>query len=112
MPEIDTAAPEGYTYLILVDDNFDYQNVEKRYQHSEHKNAGTALETAKTIVDTCLLELKKPGMTAIELYSAYTSFGEDPFIQTNDPDFARFSAWSYAKAQCVKICLESSMPRG
>ena len=61
----------------------------------------------KRIVDGCLDDCYKPGMTADELYSSYTMFGEDPFIQWNSKEVdkveGRFSAWEYAKARCSEI---------
>ena len=43
----------------------------------------------------------KPGMTASELYDAYTGFGDDPFIVcvNSDDERVRFSSWDYAKEQ-------------
>jgi hypothetical protein len=108
MADIDGDEVRSYRYVVQVDDNFDYQNEEKRYTHSEHVDPAVALQTAKDIVDACLGELHKPSMSAEDLYRAYTSFGEDPFIQTRDPGFARFSAWSYAKQRCKVICDTSS----
>jgi hypothetical protein len=41
----------------------------------------------------------QPGMTASELYDAYTGFGDDPFIVcvNADDEPVRFSAWEYAE---------------
>ncbi len=99
----DAKEVEPYRYVIMVDDNFDAQGEERRYQHSEHRDPVTALAVAKGIVDACLDEMRQPEMSGQALYDAYRSFGEDPFIQTDDPAFARFSAGDYARQRCSLI---------
>jgi hypothetical protein len=99
----DAQQAEPYRYLILVDDNFADQDEQRRYKHSEHRDPVTALAVARGIVDACRDEMRKPEMSGQALYDAYRSFGEDPFIQTNDPAFARFSAWDYARQRCGLI---------
>jgi hypothetical protein len=46
----------------------------------EFKTLETAIAACRKFVHRDLDHLFKPGMTAKELYSDYTSFGEDPFV--------------------------------
>jgi hypothetical protein len=86
-------------YKVLVDDNFDYMDQDKRYEHGIFPTAEEAISACKRIVDSNLNDFMQPGMTASELYDAYTGFGDDPFIVCvnagDEP--VRFSAWDYAK---------------
>jgi hypothetical protein len=86
-------------YQVLVDDNFDYMDQEKRYQHGVFPTAEAAIAACQRIVDSDLDGFMKPGMTASELYDAYTGFGRDPFIVSVTPDdeSVGFSAWKYAE---------------
>jgi hypothetical protein len=88
-------------YKVLVDDNFDYMDQDKRYEHGIFPTAEEAIAACKRIVDSNLNHFMKPGTTASELYDAYTGFGDDPFIVCVNPDDepVRFSAWDYAKEQ-------------
>jgi hypothetical protein len=72
--------PEGTpTYRVMLDDNFHYMDDSERYALGEFKTLETAIAACRKFVDRDLDHLFKPGMTAKELYSDYTSFGEDPF---------------------------------
>jgi len=86
-------------YKVLVDDNFDYMDEDKRYEHGVFPTAEEAISACKRIVDSNLDGFLKPGMTASELYDAYTGFGDDPFIVCLKPDDepVSFSAWKYAE---------------
>jgi hypothetical protein len=86
-------------YKVMVDDNFHFMDEDERYEHGVFATAEEAVAACKHIVDTDLNELMKPGMTASELYDAYTQFGRDPFIVCVKPDDerVRFSAWDYAE---------------
>ena len=55
------------------------------------------------IVDRNLEGMFSPGRSAGELYSHYTSFGDDPFIRPAVPG-KKFSAWDYAEHRCRKLC--------
>jgi hypothetical protein len=66
-----------------------------------------ALSVCKRIVEACLKEGCKPGITAEGLYRYYTMFGDDPFIaeDSKSPDAsAGFSAWDHANARCEELC--------
>ena len=97
---------KAYSYLILADDNFDDQDVGRCSTHSNHQDLAIALDTVKDIVDDCLGEWHKPGMSDEDRYAAYISYGEDRFIQmqTREPGFERFSVSTYARARCREIC--------
>jgi hypothetical protein len=86
-------------YKVMVDDNFDYMDEDKRYEHGVFLTAEEAISACKRIVDSNLNGFMKPGMTSSELYDAYTHFGDDPFIVCVKPDdeSVKFSAWNYAE---------------
>jgi len=86
-------------YEVFVDDNFHYMDEDERYKLGEFDTEEEAVAACKEIVDKFLLFNYKPGMTAEELYSHYTDFGEDPFVRPGS-----FSAWTYAKERCPEIC--------
>jgi len=91
----------------MVDDNFDYMDRDKRYEHGVFLTAEEAISACKRMVDSNLDGFMKPGMTASELCDAYTSFGDDPFIVCVKPDDqpVDFSAWKYAKERSgVVVC--------
>jgi hypothetical protein len=66
-----------------------------------------ALNRCKSIVEASLQQQYRPGMSADDLYEAYTSFGDDPSILPPPPE--AFSAWEYARKRCTEIC-EASRP--
>ena len=86
-------------YKVLVDDNYDYMDQDRRYEYGVFRTAEEAISACKGIVDSNLNGFMKPGMTASELYDAYTGFGDDPFIVgvNSDDEAVRFSAWEYAE---------------
>jgi hypothetical protein len=95
-------------YLVLIDDNFHYQEPEERREHGTYDSLDEALAACRAIVDRALAEEHRPGISAEQLYDRYRSFGEDPFITVLDGEdaSARFSAWTYAKERCRAICGE------
>jgi hypothetical protein len=68
------------SYTVLVDDNFHYMDEDERYTLGAFESLDVAIAACKKLVDDFLKANHKPGITADELYAAYTSFGEDPFI--------------------------------
>lgn len=91
-------------YVVMVDDNFHYMDEDERYKHGEFADADVAIEHCRQIVDEYLASAYKPGMSAIELWDSYVSFGEDPFVVCVDAPQVRFSAWEYAKERCRLLC--------
>jgi hypothetical protein len=90
-------------FVVSVADNFHHMDQEAVYTHGEFATWSEALAAARGIVDRCLVDLHKDGMTADALYSRYTTFGDDAFIVPN-PVGERFSGWEYAKQRCAQIC--------
>jgi hypothetical protein len=90
-------------YKIVVNDNYHYMDEGESYTHGEFETAEAALGAARALVDEDLRGAYRPGMTADELYDQYTSFGEDPFIVSEDQS-CRFSAWTYAEERCREMC--------
>lgn len=92
-------------YRVLVDDNFNFMREDERWTAGEYPTLEAAIARCRYLVDLSLDDVHKPGMTAEELYEAYTRFGDDPFIQVppGDPS-STFSAWDYAKRRTSEIC--------
>jgi hypothetical protein len=87
-------------YAVWVDDNFHFGDIDQdeRYCLGEFSNCADAVEACKSIVDQ-FLRSEGADRTPTQLFSYYRSFGEDPFIRSDDPT-CKFSAWTYAKARC------------
>jgi hypothetical protein len=92
-----------HKYKVMVDDNFHYMSERERFQAGEYGRCEEATAECKRIVDSFLERAHKEGMTAEELMKSYMSFGEDPFIISDDADCV-FSAWNYAKQRCAELC--------
>jgi hypothetical protein len=90
------------SYKVLVDDNFHYMDESERYTLGQFDTLNEAIEACKRIVDRDLNSRYEPGMTADELFSHYTSFGDDPFIVAEGGG-ADFSAWRYAETRCAEL---------
>jgi hypothetical protein len=95
-------------YRVCVDDNFHYMDVAYRYELRSFDDCRSAVAACKQIVDEFLARSYRGSMTSEELWEQYVSFGEDPWIATDDPDCRRFSAWGYAKERCKEICRRSA----
>lgn len=90
-------------FEVRVADNFHYMDQDEVYTHGNFGSWPDAVAASRKIVDACLAEYVKPGITAQELYQYYVSFGDDPFI-TPVPEGESFSAWDYAKERCAQLC--------
>lgn len=90
-------------YRVMVDDNFHYMDEDERYMIGEYSSLAAAIAVCQHIVDRCLRDELKAGMTADELWQRYRDFGQDPFILSKDPA-DRFSAWKYARQRCEELC--------
>ena len=88
-------------YIVIVDDNYHFTDTNERYKDSEHSTYLSAVRRCQTIVGDYLESAIEPGMTAKQLYSSYTMFGEDPFIDGETDN--HFSAWKYAEEKSKKI---------
>jgi hypothetical protein len=92
-------------YQVVIDDNFHYADEDERITSGEFDTLEAAHDACRKIVEDSLAHLHRPGMTAEELYSYYTSFGDDPFVlvPAGEPR-STFSAWSYAKQRAPEMC--------
>ena len=80
----------------------------ERWELGTFATLDEALVACRTLVDEWLTENHKPGMTGAELYSLYTSFGDDPFIRSSEGSGEPiFSAWKYAKERAEARCRRS-----
>jgi hypothetical protein len=92
--------PSSNQFTVKVGDNFHMYDSDDIYTKGVYASYDLAVVVAKQVVVESLLHLlkQKPGMSCTELYQAYTSGGEDPFIVGARPGDPWFSAWSYAKS--------------
>ncbi len=95
-------------YEVFVDDNFHAMDESERYRLGEFATSDEAVAACRRIVDEFFARTS-PGKTAEELLTAYRSFGEDPWIRTDDPS-CRFSAWDYAK-DCAAARVRQDLER-
>ena len=94
-------------YVVFVDDNYHYMDDDASYEHGTFASAAEAVEACKKIVERCLVEGYKPGITPSELLSYYRGFGDDPYIVTMDSaEKVAFSAWTYAEERCGAFIAE------
>jgi hypothetical protein len=91
------------SFTVMVDENSHYLDESERYEHGTFATYDEALAACRRIVDEFLAAQHQPGMTAADLYSLYTTFGEDPHIVPDQPG-ASFSAWGYARLRCDQLC--------
>ena len=85
-------------YMVYVDDNYHHGDESARTTLGGYDDATSAIAACKAIVDAFLAK-SDLDQTADALYAAYTGFGEDPWIATEDTTCS-FSAWAYAKERC------------
>lgn len=98
--------PKKNAYNVVVASNFHYMDRSEHYVAGVFESADDALRLARKIVEASL-SAYEPGMTAEQMFDAYTSFGEDPFI-VPATDAGHFSAWEYAAQRCKEICVMDS----
>ncbi|MES2598591.1 MAG: hypothetical protein V4662_24870 [Verrucomicrobiota bacterium] len=91
-------------FRVFTDDNFHYMDESERRNSGGFDTYEAALEKAKYIVETCLEEFMKPGISAGDLMAQYVMFGDDPWIKPTPEGVERFSARDYARRRCVEIC--------
>ena len=88
------------TYTVFVDDNFHYMDESERYKLGEFPDCASAVAACKQIVDEFLTSCAASDDT--ELYHQYVTFGEDPWISSEDSE-CKFSAWNYARERAKKL---------
>jgi hypothetical protein len=89
-------------YVVMIDENSHYMDESERYEHGRYPDCAAALAVCKHIVDDFLAANGGGATTAAELFSIYTTFGEDPFIVSTD-SACTFSGWDYARQRCAEI---------
>jgi hypothetical protein len=94
-------------YTVYVDDNFHYMDESRRYKLGDFDDCQSAVAACKRIVDDFLARCDA-NRTAEELFTQYTSFGEDAWIGSDDAACS-FSAWQYAKERCGELARNASM---
>jgi hypothetical protein len=112
----DDAKAAENQFEVRVGDNYHYMDETENYTLASYPTLEAAIAVCKQRVDADLDDLLKPGTStrtprsAAELYSQYTSFGEDPYILgpgiTGMTDLP-FSAWDYAKQRCAELFRET-----
>lgn len=95
-------ATDALPYVVYIDDNFHYMDEDERSEYGRFATYEEAEAACRRVVDRSLEELRQPGMGADELFALYAGFGEDPFVQSPDPQ-RRFSARDYARVRCVEL---------
>jgi hypothetical protein len=88
------------TYTVFVDDNFHYMDESERYKLGEFPDCASAVAACKQIVDEFLASCGANNDT--ELYHQYVTFGEDPWISSEDSE-CKFSAWNYARERAKEL---------
>jgi hypothetical protein len=88
------------TYTVFVDDNFHYMDESERYKLGEFADCAAATAACKQIVDEFLISCG--GNNDAELYKQYVTFGEDPWISSEDSE-CKFSAWNYARERAKEL---------
>jgi hypothetical protein len=94
-------------FHVFTDDNFHYMDESERRRSGGFDTYEAALEKAKYLVEICLEEAIKPGISAGELMEQYVMFGDDPWIMPTPEGVERFSARAYARQRCAEICGEA-----
>jgi hypothetical protein len=88
-------------YTVYVDDNYHYMDESERYKLGEFEDCESAIAACQRIVDEHLAH-SNPDQSPEEIFDAYTGFGEDPWIASED-QACKFSAWEYARARSREI---------
>jgi hypothetical protein len=91
-------------FSVLVRDNFHYMDEDDVSVDGTFDSYDGAVLRCQAIVEASLLHAYRPGISADELFEAYTSFGDDPSISPSPEE--RFSAWDYARRRCAEICAD------
>ena len=85
-------------YTVYVDDNFHYMDESERYKLGEFEDCASAVAACQRVVDEFLNQAAST-TPHDRLLESYVMFGEDPWIQSDDPE-CRFSARDYARQRC------------
>jgi len=96
--------PPPTEFTVFVDDNFHYQDEDERYRLGTYATYEEALEACRNLVCKDLDHFFKPGMSAADLVSQWSGFGEDPFIRSTSEGMEQFSALEYARERAAAMC--------
>jgi len=86
-------------YTVMIRENSHFMDDEGEYKHGDFNSCEEAVAACKKIVDEYLEEY---GGTAKDLWKAYTMYGYDPYIISDD-EKCSFSCWNYAKKRCEEL---------
>jgi hypothetical protein len=91
-------------YKVFMGDNFHFMDEGEGYELGALPTAEAAIAKAEHQLNAELLHLFKPGMTAEELYSDWSDFGELPTVRAvGDAPQVSWSGLSYAKQRAAAI---------
>jgi hypothetical protein len=91
-------------YKILVLDNWHFMDEDEEYELEPLPTAEAAITLARRRLDADLLHLFTPGMTAAELYSYWSTFGELPVVKpVGDEPRVAWSELNYARERAAAI---------
>lgn len=92
------------SYEVYCLDNFNIPaDSSGNYTWGRYETYEEAVAKAKYIVDLCLTEQYKPGITADALYMTFVMYGDTPMIIGHGPG-ETFSGRDYAKQRAIEIC--------
>lgn len=92
------------SYVVLVLDNWHFMDPDEEYELPAFDDADAALAACRRIIDTDLVHMHEPGLSAAALYEKYSLGGETPLLQTVGSPTVYFSARDYARLRCEEIC--------
>ncbi|MHC4183907.1 MAG: hypothetical protein ACYSR0_11215 [Planctomycetota bacterium] len=92
-------------FYLRIYDNFHHMDESSAYNHGKYKTYELALGAARSLVREFFIENRRSGMTKEELLAAYSMYGEEPIIRSDEnADFEPFSAREYAKEVAGDFC--------
>jgi hypothetical protein len=97
-------------YVVIVADNFHVQE-DDSYECGAFDDAATAIHRCRRIVDRCLADLYRPGMTGAALWEAYAAFGDSAFLSSRGVPVVEFSGWEYARERCAELTAHPATAR-
>lgn len=88
---------EAKKYIVMVGDNFHFNNDDGEYNHGAYDTPEEAISACKMIIERSIKI--ENGATPNALYKHYRGFGESPYIIGG----VAFSVQNYARAYCQKL---------
>ena len=90
-------------YRVYIDANAHHMDTSQRSLHGEFDSAAHAVDAAREIIRTRLVEAHRPGMTADALLEHFVRRGEKPFILPEDDD-TRVDFTEFARECAERLC--------